>query len=181
MLAAKRGLCAVPLLLPPELVALLLLLLYALKFGGWVALMYPTRIPLTGGAKQRNESSAKLTGRHGTLEGTGSLPLLLLLLVLLLLVLLLALSLKALERAKGKGGVEAANGPLRFLEPDDCCCCCESGAGTGKGGDWPSRGTVAYTGSATSSLGHSRADASIARNPTVPGAEPMNSVRIDAT
>ena len=178
MLAAKRGLCAVPLLLPPELVALLLLLLYALKFGGWVALMYPTRIPLTGGAKQRNESSAKLTGRHGTLEGTGSLPLLL---VLLLLLLLLALSLKALERAKGKGGVEAANGPLRFLEPDDCCCCCESGAGTGKGGDWPSRGTVAYTGSATSSLGYSRADASIARNPTVPGAEPMNSVRIDAT
>lgn len=179
MLAAKRGLCAVPLLLPPELVALLLLLLYALKFGGWVALMYPTRIPLTGGAKQRNESSAKLTGRHGTLEGTGSLPLLLL--VLLLVLLLLALSLKALERAKGKGGVEAANGPLRFLEPDDCCCCCESGAGTGKGGDWPSRGTVAYTGSATSSLGYSRADASIARNPTVPGAEPMNSVRIDAT
>ena len=180
MLAAKRGLCAVPLLLPPELVALLLLLLYALKFGGWVALMYPTRIPLTGGAKQRNESSAKLTGRHGTLEGTGSLPLLPLLL-LLMLMLLLALSLKALERAKGKGGVEAANGPLRFLEPDDCCCCCESGAGTGKGGDWPSRGTVAYTGSATSSLGYSRADASIARNPTVPGAEPMNSVRIDAT
>jgi len=178
VLAAKRGLCAVPLLLPPELVALLLLLLYALKFGGWVALMYPTRIPLTGGAKQRNESSAKLTGRHGTLEGTGSLPLLPLLLLLLLL---LALSLKALERAKGKGGVEAANGPLRFLEPDDCCCCCESGAGTGKGGDWPSRGTVAYTGSATSSLGYSRADASIARNPTVPGAEPMNSVRIDAT